>query len=172
MVPSLSDKSLLGLKVSVAQRRALFEPNIAAPKPNKTTTIVTLSLTKTTTTANDSTPTTSEEKSDIPILDKLSTPPRPIPCSASTPPSRRGTRPRISPALAAIAASSSSDLVAQKHQAWTPPCIKNVILKKKLIDDLEDDQMPNDNDIISKEAATSSPITNAIADSPAGKIIL
>lgn len=165
MEPNISDKSLLGCKVSVAQRRALFEPNILASKTSKTSTTVTITLTKSTAAATDTIATTSEVKNEA------STPPRPIPCSASTPPSRQGTRPRISPAIAASSSFSRSDLSTPKRQAWTPPCIKNVLLKKKLIDELEDDQMPNDIDTISNEMATSSPINNTNADSHAGMII-
>lgn len=133
--------------LTVAQRRALFEPNNATQQQSKkpiTTTTVTISLTKTTpakpvltktstTAANEAT-----EESDV---DVIKTPPRPIPCSASTPPSRRGTRPRTS--LGAAAA--SNNLTEQQRTVWTPPCIKNVLLKKKLINELEDGEEKRDN---------------------------
>lgn len=144
-LPQKNSPNLTASTLTVAQRRALFEPNNATQQQSKkpiTTTTVTISLTKTTPVpaiTKNSTTVVSEatEKSEV---DVTKTPPRPIPCSASTPPSRRGTRPRTS--LGAAAA--SNNLNEQQRSVWTPPCIKNVLLKKKLINELEDsEQIPD-----------------------------
>lgn len=132
--------------LTVAQRRALFEPNNATQQQSKkpiTTTTVTISLTKTTpATVVTKTPTTVDnEATEESVVDVIKTPPRPIPCSASTPPSRRGTRPRTSFGAAA----ASNNFTEPQRSVWTPPCIKNVLLKKKLINELEDDEKMPDN---------------------------
>lgn len=132
--------------MTVAQRRALFEPNNATQQHSKkpiTTTTVTISLTKTTpATVVTKTPTTVDnEATEESVVDVIKTPPRPIPCSASTPPSRRGTRPRTSFGAAA----ASNNFTEPQRSVWTPPCIKNVLLKKKLINELEDDEKMPDN---------------------------
>jgi len=145
-LPQKNSPNLTATTLTVAQRRALFEPNNATQQQNKkpiTTTTVTISLTKTTPApviTKTSTTATNEatKKSEI---DVIKTPPRPIPCSASTPPSRRGTRPRTS--LGAAAA--SNNLNEQQRSVWTPPCIKNVLLKKKLINELEESEKMPDN---------------------------
>lgn len=160
MIKPLQKKELVNVSASsltVAQRRALFEKNIAGnQEPDKkpmTTTTVTISLTKTTPkitcTATNEVPSNTEG---------MKTPPRPIPSSASTPPSRRGTRPRASPALAA----TSGDYLSQQRSIWTPPCIKNVLLKKKLIGELDDDQISNNNKT-NLVPATSSPINTNVS---------
>jgi len=128
--------------LTVAQRRALFEPNNATQHQSKkpiTTTTVTISLTKTTpaTVITKASSTAANEVTEESVVDVIKTPPRPIPCSASTPPSRRGTRPRTSHGAAA----ASNNLTEQQRSVWTPPCIKNVLLKKKLIKELEDGEI-------------------------------
>lgn len=157
--------------LTVAQRRALFEQNIAAQQQVKkpiTTTVVTISLTKTTATkTTNTTATVDVEKGDNePMLEVTTTPPRPIPCSKTTPPSRRGTRPRESPAAVAL-----EKLSPKSRNAWTPPCIKNVLLKKKLITELDDDQSKMaETETTGTTVTTSSPI-NIAAISPAGMIM-
>lgn len=146
--------------LTVAQRRALFETNIVTqPQIKKpiTTTTVTISLTKTTSAtpiAKTSTTVANEENEES-TEDVLKTPPRPIPCSASTPPSRRGTRPRTSNGSGAAAAASNN--LTEQQRVWTPPCIKNVLLKKKLVNELEDDEQMPDNNIKDTAVVTSSP---------------
>lgn len=168
VIKPLPNKELANISTSsltVAQRRALFEKNIAgnqeANKKPITTTTVTISLTKTTpkitSTTTNEVPNNSED---------VKTPPRPIPSSTSTPPSRRGSRPRASPAMVV----TPGDFVSQQRSTWTPPCIKNVLLKKKLIEELDDNQISHDNKTTSLPA-TSSPInTNTI--SSAGNTLL
>ncbi|XP_008180199.1 uncharacterized protein LOC100572761 isoform X2 [Acyrthosiphon pisum] len=144
-LPQKHSPNLTATTLTVAQRRALFEPNNATQQQSKkpiTTTTVTISLTKTTpaTVITKTSTTAANETTEESVVDVIKTPPRPIPCSASTPPSRRGTRPRTSHGAAA----ASNNLTEQQRSVWTPPCIKNVLLKKKLINELEDgEQMPD-----------------------------
>lgn len=155
--------------MTVAQRRALFEKNITSQQNVKpiTTTIVTISLTKTTPVVS-TTATTIEEENNEPACG-ITTPPHPIPISLSTPPSRRGTRPRMSPA---VAAASISNLSTQKRRAWTPPCIKNVLLKKQLHKELDDEEQKTpEGEIMANVVATSSPLDTPVI-SPAGIIII
>uniref|UniRef100_A0A2H8TRJ4 Actin-binding protein anillin n=1 Tax=Melanaphis sacchari TaxID=742174 RepID=A0A2H8TRJ4_9HEMI len=144
--PQKHSPNLSSTTLTVAQRRALFEPNIVTQQQSKkpiTTTTVTISLTKTTpATVNTTTSTTAaNEATEESAEEVIKTPPRPIPRSESTPPSRRGSRPRTS--LGASAA--SNNLIEHQRSVWTPPCIKNVLLKKKLINELEDDEQSSDN---------------------------
>lgn len=163
-LPKKEIANISASSLTVAERRALFEKNIVGyQKPDKkpvTTTTVTISLTKTTP------KTTSTVTNEVPNdSDDIKTPPRPIPSSLSTPPSRRGSRPRASPAFAA----ASNDFPLQQRSTWTPPCIKNVLLKKKLIEEMDNDQIPNDYKTGSAPATSSPIITNL--DSSAGKIL-
>lgn len=155
--------------MTVAQRRALFEQNIVTQKTNNkptTTTVVTISMTKTTPVVSTAASTVSEEENNEPESEIVeTTPPRPIPKSLTTPPSRRGTRPRMS---AVIAAATNGTLSPQQRRVWTPPCIKNVLLKKQLNKDLEDDQQTTIlGDISGTAVTTSSPLDNQTV-SPAG----
>lgn len=144
-LPQKHSPNLTATTLTVAQRRALFEPNNATQQQSKkpiTTTTVTISLTKTTpaTVITETSTTAANKATEESEVDVIKTPPRPIPCSASTPPSRRGTRPRTN----LSAAAASNNLTGQQRSVWTPPCIKNVLLKKKLINELEDgEQMPD-----------------------------
>lgn len=145
-LPQKHSPNLTATTLTVAQRRALFEPNNATQQQSKkpiTTTTVTISLTKTTPAAviTKTSTTATNEATEESVVDVIKTPPRPIPCSASTPPSRRGTRPRMSHGAAA----ASNNLTEQQRSIWTPPCIKNVLLKKKLINELEDGEQMTDN---------------------------
>lgn len=164
--------NLVKTALTVAQRRALFEKNIAPKQQIKkptTTTIVTISLTKTTATkTTDTTATVAAEKEhNEPVLEVMTTPPRPIPCSKTTPPSRCGTRPRGSPAVVAL-----GNLSPKPRTAWTPPCIKNVLLKKNLMTELDDNQSKIlENEKTGTIVATSSPVDNTRISS-AGMIIV
>jgi hypothetical protein len=160
--PQNSSLNLTSTTLTVAQRRALFEPNIVNNVVNQqqnkkpiTTTTVTISMTKTTpATVNTKTSTTAaNEATEESVEDVIKTPPRPIPCSASTPPSRRGSRPRTSLGTS----TASNNLTEQKRTVWTPPCIKNVLLKKKLINELENDEQLSDNSTKNKVGLKSSP---------------
>lgn len=157
MPPQWQSPNLAAATLTVAQRRALFEKNIAATQQQNvkpiTTTTVTITLSKTT--DNIASATTKEN-----ISNEITTPPRHVPCKISTPPLRCGTRP---PAMASAAI---SDFSPKKQHPWTPPCIKNVLLKKRLINELDDEQVC-DNDT---GAATSSPISSTTIPS-AGIII-
>lgn len=145
-MPQKNSPNPTATTLTVAQRRALFEPNNATQQQIKkpiTTTTVTISLTKTTpaTVITKTSTTAVNEATEESVVDVTKTPPRPIPCSASTPPSRRGTRPRTS----LSAAAASNNFTEQQRTVWTPPCIKNVLLKKKLINELEDGEQKPDN---------------------------
>lgn len=150
--PRLSTSNL-----TVAQRRALFEPNIVTQQPSKKqiiTTTVTISLTKTTPTTMSTT--AANEATEESIEDVIKTPPRPIPCSASTPPSRRGARLRTGfPCLG--------------DSSWIPPCIKNVLLKKKLINEMEDYEQLSDDSTEDKLVLTKYPFDKIHIS---GKIII
>lgn len=170
--PQWQSPNLSAATLTVAQRRALFEQNVAAQQNQKptTTTVVKISLAKTSPVLSSKAKTTLvEEENNVPVANTvITTPPRPIPC-VSTPPSRRGTRPRISPAIAALGLSESSP---PRRQAWTPPCIKNVLLKKQLTKELDnEEQTLSENNIKSTTVATSSPIDSSTV-SPAGMLII
>jgi len=155
--PRLSTSNL-----TVAQRRALFEPNIVTQQPSKKqviTTTVTISLTKTTPAITTTSTTVANEATEESVEDVIKTPPRPIPCSASTPPSRRGSRPRI----------GFTAFGANEQRLWTPPCIKNVLLKKKLINEMEDDEQLSEDSTKDKLVLTKSPFDKIYNP---GKIIL
>lgn len=167
--PKLTDITL-----TVAQRRALFEQNIAAQhqvkKPSTTnTTIVTISLTKTTATSSVDTATTCDQKELVDFtVDRMTTPPHSIPYSKTTPPSRRGTRPRENLFAATNGLINTSP---KQRNAWTPPCIKNVLLKKQLIVEMNEDQKQiSENETTGTNIATSSPIHDTSITS-AGMII-
>lgn len=156
--------------MTVAQRRALFEKNISSQQNVKptTTTVVTISLTKTTPIVSTTATIIAEEENSEPACG-VTTPPHPIPISLSTPPSRRGTRPRMSPA---VAAAFNGNLSIQNRRAWTPPCIKNVLLKKQLHKELEDEpQKTPEGEIMATAVATSSPLDTPVISS-AGMIII
>ncbi|XP_026821529.1 uncharacterized protein LOC113559940 [Rhopalosiphum maidis] len=160
--PQNNSLNLTSTTLTVAQRRALFEPNIVNNVVNQqqnkkpiTTTTVTISLTKTTPASviTKTSTTAANEATEESVEDVIKTPPRPIPCSASTPPSRRGSRPRTS----VDTSTASNNLTEQKRTVWTPPCIKNVLLKKKLINELEDDGQLSDNSTKDKVGLKRSP---------------
>lgn len=170
--PKLPDITL-----TVAQRRALFEQNIAAQHQAKripstattTTTIVTISLTKTTASSSVDTTTTFDQKKLVDFTaDIMTTPPHSIPCSKTTPPSRRGSRPREN--LFAVTNGLKNTSPKQRN-TWTPPCIKNVLLKKQLIVEMNEDQRQiSENETTGTSIATSSPIHDTSVTS-AGMII-
>jgi len=164
--------NLAATTLTVAERRALFEKNIAAQQQIKIVkpTIVT--------TMRRCPPSDSVVVRRIPAEwhrfptvvhrpNMIITPPRPVQSNQLSPPSRRGTRPRESPAAAALRQSSPTT-----QNAPTPPRIRNVLLKRKLVEELNDDTitMP-DSDTTGTTVATSSPINN-IMISPAGMILL
>lgn len=167
--PNLDDFTL-----TVAQRRALFEKNIAGQqqiKKQPSTTIVTISLTKTTAAPTIDTTLTTVVEEDLsePTEDVMTTPPRSIPCSKTTPPSRRGTRPRENLFTATATLMNTSP---KQRQAWTPPCIKNVLLKKNLIVEIDEEQQQmSERESTGTSLATSSPINDTSITS-AGMIIL
>jgi len=158
LLPQKNSPNLTPTSRTVAQRRALFEPNIVNKQQSKkpiTTTTVTISLTKTTpaNVITKTSTTAANEANEESVVDVIKTPPRPIPCSTTTPPSRRGTRPRSSYS----AATASNNFNGQQRSVWTPPCIKNVLLKKKLINELDNDEQMSDNSPKDRPVLKSSP---------------
>ncbi|KAF0761423.1 Uncharacterized protein FWK35_00023440, partial [Aphis craccivora] len=148
--PQIRSPILSTSNLTVAQRRALFEPNIVTQQLGKkqvTTTTVTISLTKTTPAITTST-TAANEGTEESVEDVVKTPPRPIPCSASTPPSRRGSRPR-----------TGFPMLGGNQQRFrdTPPCIKNVLLKKKLITEMEAEESWSNDSTKDELVLTKSP---------------
>lgn len=92
------------------------------------------------------------------IIDTINTPPRNTNCHTLTSPPLRRTHHRSEPRY-----SGNSSMT---RHTWTPPCIKNVLLKKQLIDDLNDEPLQIHNNM-----ATSSPLDTSVK-SPAGQIII
>lgn len=152
-------------KWTVAQRRALFESNVAEQqnkKPTTTTTVI-ISLKKTT---------PGKIENMNPMADAEMSPCS-TPFCTLTSPTRGGTPPKESPANAPPPMSAPLDILPQQRHLWTPPRIKNVLLKRQFFDGLVDDkkqEIPCYNDEPDKPVMSSSPIKNLV--SPAGMIII
>jgi hypothetical protein len=128
--------------LTVAQRRALFEPTQKQNKKPITTTTVTISLTKTTpATITSKTPTTVTNKATEKSEAVIKTPPRPTPSSVSTPRFQRSARRKTG---LSVGITTSNDIHEQIRSLFNfAPRVKNVVLKKKSSKKLKkNEQMP------------------------------